>query len=104
VAISQGFAAKLRPRDIQQDASGNVTIVGGDIAAFGQWFDRYFRCTVELAKYQLPPIKPMDAPTPPPTPEEVEAGSHQRFILRVFEGGKQVPPLRPLGEDDANEE
>jgi hypothetical protein len=99
VAISQGVAAKLRPKDITQDAQGNVTIHGGDLNAFKQWFEQWVKCVELLAKYQLPPIKAMDAPTPPPSQEEIERGSKITMGLRVFEGGREVK-LIGMGEDD----
>jgi hypothetical protein len=100
IAIAEGFAAKLRPRDIQQDQHGIITIMGGDINLFGAWFDRWHKCIELLAKYQLPPIKAMDAPTPPPDPEQSARDSKIVFGLRVFEGGKPVQPLQPLDEDE----
>lgn|SRR3974390_880319 len=99
VAISQGVAAKLRPKDITQDAQGNITIHGGDLDRFGDWFEKWVQCIELLAKYQLPPIKAMEAPTPPPSKEEIERGSKITMGLRVFEGGREVK-LIGVGEED----
>jgi hypothetical protein len=62
----------------------------GDWALFGQWFDRWTSLAKELTKYQSPPIKAIDAPAPPPNPDEVPDQPRRRFGLRVFEGGKPL--------------
>lgn len=97
ITIAEGMAGKFQPRDVVQDGNGKVTIVGGDIKLFKEWFGLYFDCAKELAKYQIPQIKAVDAPTPPPDPGELERTSRKRFGLRVFDGGREVEPLK-LGE------
>lgn len=57
---------------------------------FGQWFDRTVYCSKELAKYQSPQIRAMEAPTPPPDSGEVDRAGTKTFKLRVFEGGKPL--------------
>src|ERR1700687_5370250 len=52
---------------------------------FGDWFDRTVYCAKELAKFQSPQIKAMEAPSPPPDPADVDQRSRKRFGLRVFE-------------------
>jgi hypothetical protein len=101
LALSEAVTSRLRPRAIEQDMHGNLTIIGGDIDRFGDWFDRWKGCIDSLAKYQLAPIKAMDAPTPPPTPEDIEKGSKVVFGLRVFEGGR---PVTPLGQDESEDD
>ena len=71
------------------DAKGKRTVQGGDWRLFGEWFDRWVFCLKELAKYQSPHIKPIDAPMHPPDPADLE------FELRIFDGERIVQPLTP---------
>lgn len=64
----------------------------GDMALFGEWFDRAVYCAKELARYREPPIKAIDAPAPPPDPKDLEQSSRRKFGLRVFEGGRALDP------------
>ena len=98
ISIAEGVAGKLQPKDISQDVNGKLTITGGDLKAFGDWFDRWVKGLELLAKYQIPAIKPIEAPAPPPTPEELEQGSRKRFGLRIFEGGR--PLQQPVDGKD----
>lgn len=101
LAIAEGVAGRLQPTVIEQDANGKVTVKGGDLKGFGEWFDRYKDCISILIKYQQPMLKAIEAPTPPPDPADVERRSRKRFGLRVFEGGRQVQPLsRDIPDED----
>lgn len=64
----------------------------GNMALFGEWFDRAVYCAKELARYREPPIKAIDAPAPPPDPKDLEQRSRRKFGLRVFEGGRSLEP------------
>jgi hypothetical protein len=91
--IAEGFAGANQPEPIK-DANGRVVqLKGGDIKLFGEWFDRWTFLLKELAKYQSPQIKAIEAPTPPPDPADAERKNRRRFGLRVFDGGRPVPPL-----------
>jgi hypothetical protein len=75
------------------------TVYAGNWALFGEWYDRAVgtardAATVakDLAKYQGPQIKPVDAPAPAPDPRDLDQRSRKRFGLRVFEGGKPLAP------------
>lgn len=103
IALAEGVAAKLQPQSIEQDANGKLTIKGGDLKGFGEWFDRYKDCIATLIKYQMPALKPIEAPTPPPDPADVERRSRKRFGLRVFEGGRQVQPMTRDMADEGDE-
>jgi hypothetical protein len=70
------------------------------LKVFGEWFDRRVKLAELLAKYQLPPIKAMDIPAPPPDPSEIEQEAKIVFGLRVFEGGRPVDPMQMLDEED----
>lgn len=96
--LAEGVAGLHRPPSpIEVDAAEaeGKAIPEGDWDRFGQWFDRVAYCAKELARYQSPQIKAVDAPTPPPDPKDLERSSRKRFGLRVFEGGK---PLLPPSE------
>ena len=98
--IAEGAAGLHKPpsaAELKVAAEKGLTIAKGDWGLFGEWFDRAVgtardAATVakDLAKYQSPQIRPVDAPAPPPDPKELEAGSKRRFGLRVFEGGKPL--------------
>jgi len=90
-----GFHQPPSPSEIQAAQAEGRQIPTGDWDRFGQWFDRIAYCAKELAKYQSPQIKAVDAPAPPPDPKDLEQKSRKRFGLRVFEGGK---PLLPPSE------
>lgn len=100
--LAEGFASALQPK-ITKDANSNKITIEGDIDLFGKWFDRWVDVMSELATYQAPKIKAMEAPTPPPDPAELEAQRNapprKRFTLRIFEGGKLVKG--PAGPGDA---
>lgn len=99
ITIAEGVAGKLQPKSIDQGADGKLIITGGDLKGFGEWFDRYTSCIKELMKYQCPPMKAVEAPTPPPDPADVERRARKRFGLRVFEGGKPIQPLATASDD-----
>jgi hypothetical protein len=95
-AICEGIAGKCQPRDIVRDEAGKITIIGGDLEKMGEWIDRLWLITKELLKYQVAPMKAIDMPAPPPDPAALERNSHRRFGLRVFDGGRQITPLKPI--------
>lgn len=86
LVLAEGFAGKLKP-EFTKDADGNIVVKDvGRFRLFGEWFDRWFNIQKELARYQSPQFRAVDAPTPPPDP-----GSNVKTItLRVFEGGRQI--------------
>lgn len=105
--IAEDFSTKLQPKLIEGGSEKKPTLkIEGDIKLYGEWFDRWMKVMVELAQYQAPKIKAMEAPTPPPDPEELEqqrnAPPRKRFTLRIFEGGKLVEG--PRGPDDEEAE
>jgi hypothetical protein len=85
---AEGATGNYRPK--MKKETGRDDNPDGDHQLFGQWFDRWVFCAKEVAKYQSPQIKSVDAPTPAPDPRDLEAKSRKRFGLRVFEGGKEV--------------
>jgi hypothetical protein len=90
LALSEGLAGKLRPK-LEEGPDGALIIKDVQMfRLFGEWFDRWFNIQRELAKYQSPPMRAVEAPTPPPDPADVEQKSRKRFGLRVFEGGKPL--------------
>jgi hypothetical protein len=95
--VAEGATALHRPpgpKEVEAAAASGQSLPKGDWGLFGDWWDRAAYAAKELAKYQAPQIKSVDAPAPPPDPDEVDRGSRRRFGLRVFEGG------RPLGQTD----
>jgi hypothetical protein len=95
LVIAEGFAGLVQPTPIK-DANGKlVKFEGGDVELFGTWFDKWFTCIKELAKYQTPQVKAIEAPTPPPDPQDLERRSRKRFGLRIFEGGRPPGPIPP---------
>lgn len=94
--VAEGTCGLNRPKTAAQIkelvAAGQKLeeIYRGDWPLFGEWFDRTAYCAKELAKYQSPQIKSMEAPTPAPNPADVDQRSRKRFGLRVFEGGKPL--------------
>lgn len=88
--VAEGACGLNRPIPAKDLAAGAQNNPDGDWGRFGEWFDRTAYCAKELAKYQSPPIKAMEAPTPAPDPKDVEQRSRKRFGLRVFEGGKPL--------------
>ena len=95
ISIAEGLAGLMQP-NIAKAGDGTLTVKGGDIKLFGEWFDRYFNCAKELAKYQVPQVKAVEAPTPPPDPQDLERRSRKRFGLRIFEGGRPPGPVVTL--------
>lgn len=93
--FSEAAVHKFRPNLKVDKALGLKKNPDGNVDEFGRWFDRWMKVTTELAKYQSPQIKAMDAPTPPPPP----GANRKRFTLRVFEGGRQIkgPPESDKG-------
>jgi hypothetical protein len=89
VTMAKAVMEKLKPKSLGGGSAGD-----NNIDAFGQWFDRSLACVALLARYQLPLIRPVDAPTPPP---EVKAEERIVFGLRVFEGGK---PVHEIEDED----
>jgi hypothetical protein len=117
--LAEGAAAVHRPPKPDEIAAAQAmenakaleekreprTLYAGNWELFGQWFDRTVStardaamCAKELANYQAPKIKSVDAPAPPPDPRDLEQKSRKRFGLRVFEGGK---PLSSSGGEAA---
>ena len=90
--VAEGAAGLTRPASKREMAEGKAQNPDGDWELFGDWFDRAAFCAKELAKYQAPQIRAVEAPAPPPDPREVDAGNRRRFGLRVFEGGKPLMP------------
>jgi hypothetical protein len=88
--VAEGAAGLNRPTAARDLATGAKANPDGDWNRFGEWFDRTAYCAKELAKFQSPQIKAMEAPTPPPDPDAVDQKSRKRFGLRVFEGGKPL--------------
>ena len=100
IAIAEAATGLHQPRP-GKDAQGQATVQGGGWRHFGEWFDRWVSCLKELAKYQSPQIKPIDAPTPPPDPADLERKAIKRFGLRIFDGGRIVQPLAaPSGREE----
>jgi hypothetical protein len=95
ISIAEGLAGLMQP-NITKAGDGTLTVKGGDIKLFGEWFDRYFNCAKELAKYQVPQVKAVEAPTPLPDPQDLERRSRKRFGLRIFEGGRPPGPVVTL--------
>jgi hypothetical protein len=105
--IAEGAAGLHRPPsedELKAAGEAGLQIAKGDWGLFGQWFDRAVTatkevaaCAKDLASYQAPKIKAVDAPAPPPDPRDVEAKSRRRFGLRVFEGGKPLLPASGRG-------
>lgn len=90
--LAEGACAVNRPTAAEDIAKGKAENPDGDWGRFGEWFDRTVYCAKELAKYQSPQIKGVDAPAPPPDPKTLEQGSKRKFGLRVFEGGRALEP------------
>jgi hypothetical protein len=88
--VAEGACGLNRPTTARDIAAGAKSNQDGDWNRFGEWFDRTAYCAKELAKFQSPQIKAMDAPTPPPDPADVDQKSRKRFGLRVFEGGRPL--------------
>lgn len=88
--IAEGATGVNRPVTDKEIAEGKARNPDGDWGRFGEWFDRTAYCAKELAKYQSPQIRAVDAPAPPPDPQDVDRQSRKRFGLRVFEGGRPV--------------
>jgi hypothetical protein len=95
VSIAEGLAGLLQP-NVTKTPDGTLTIQGGDVKLFGEWFERYCNLIKELAKYQIPQVKPVEAPTPPPDPRDLEQKARKRFGLRIFEGGRPPAQVVPL--------
>jgi hypothetical protein len=99
-SLAEGAAALHKPPtagELKAAAERGLSLAKGDWGLFGEWFDRAVgtardAATVakDLAKYQSPQIRAVDAPAPPPDPEKLREGSTRRFGLRVFEGGKPL--------------
>jgi hypothetical protein len=95
LTVAEGATAANRPIlqvDIQKAAATGSTLNAnpdGDWGRFHDFLDLTFSITKELAKYQAPQIKAVDAPTPPPA---IQSGKDQtkRFTLTIFEGDRQV--------------
>lgn len=90
--LAEGATGLNRPTPARDAAKGVQQNPDGDWDRFGQWFDRTAYCAKELAKYQSPQIKAMEAPTPAPDADEVERKGSRTFTLQVFEGGKPLQP------------
>lgn len=97
VKLAEGFAGACQPAIIK-DAKGKMTFEGGDIQLFGAWYDRWFKTIEVLAKYQMPQMKPIDAPAPPPDPDAINKANRRVIKLRIFDGGREVPVLGPNKE------
>ncbi len=101
-AIAEGAASLHKPptqQELEKAATAGLALAKGDWDLFGEWFDRAVGTTrdaakvaKDLAKFQAPEIKAVDAPAPPPDPRDVDQRSRKRFGLRVFEGGKPLEP------------
>lgn len=96
--IAEGFAVAFQPKITRDEATSKVTIAGGDVEQCGKWFDRWASTLKELAKYQTPAMKAVDAPTPPPDPNQSQPV--RTMTLRIFEGGRQIkgPPMPSADE------
>lgn len=96
LSVAEGATAAFRPtlkKEIQAAAAIGTVIEAnpdGDPNHFRAFLDLTFSISKELAKYQAPQIKAVDAPAPPPDPKDLEQKSRRRFGLRVFEGGKPL--------------
>ena len=91
--LAEGACGLNRPTPQRMILQGDKQNPDGDWGRFGEWFDRTAYCAKELAKFQSPQIKAMEAPTPAPTMEEMEREQKEgvkTFTLRVFEGGKPL--------------
>ena len=86
--VAEGAAALHRP----QPPEAGEKVDQAQWNLFGAWFDRTVYCAKELAKYQSPQFRTVEAPAPPPDPNQQQPESRRRFGLRVFEGGKPVTP------------
>jgi hypothetical protein len=59
--IAQGFASANQPEPIRDTNGRVIQLKGGDIELFGDWFDRWTFLLKELAKYQSPQVKAIEA-------------------------------------------
>lgn len=98
IQIAEGMSGMVQPQVTRDEKTGVVSFKGGDAKLFGEWFDRWKDCITTLMKYQLPQIKAIDAPAPPPDPNKAD-GPRRKFSLRVFDGGRQVKPLQAPGDE-----
>lgn len=88
--VAEGATSLNKPTTQAELARGVAANPDGDWERFGAWFDRTAYCAKELAKYQSPQIKAVDAPAPPPDPGQLERDGRRVFHLRVFEGGRPL--------------
>lgn len=89
--LCEGAAAVCRPVPAAEIAAGKAPNPDGDWGRFHDWVTLWGASVRELAKYQHPPMKPVDAPAPPPDPDAQNDQPRRRFALRVFEGGRALP-------------
>jgi hypothetical protein len=95
--LAEGACGLNRPTPQRMILQGEKQNPDGDWGRFGEWFDRTTYCAKELAKFQSPQIKAMEAPTPPPAiVDQDEKVPTKRFTLTIFEGDRRV------GEADVN--
>ena len=96
MGVAEGATEANRPTLQRQIAVADATGASIDINPDGDWgrfhdfLNLTFSIAKELARYQAPQVKAVDAPAPPPDPDEIARGSRRRFGLRVFEGGKPL--------------
>jgi hypothetical protein len=95
ISIAEELTLLLRPV-ITKDKNGKITSKGGDIKLCREWFGQYKDLIELLAKYQVPQVKPVEAPTPPPDPKDLEQKSRKRFGLRIFDGSRPPAPVVPF--------
>ena len=97
LVLAEGMAKAYQPI-MERDSEGKITLKGGDHVLFKEWTKIWIGIQSDLAKYQSPPMKAIEAPTPPPDPAAEDAARNapprKRLTLRVFDGGRQVsgPP------------
>lgn len=87
--LAEGAASVNKPTAAADIANGAPQNPDGDWARFGEWFDRTVYCAKELAKFQSPQIKAVDAPTPPPE-NKSDGKPPKRFTLTIFEGAQRI--------------
>lgn len=97
VVLAEGMTARYQRVTEEQAAelraAGNpeAKATDGDPTLYMKWFEIWHTCAKELTSYQAPKVKAVDAPAPPPDPNQMQRENTRRFGLRVFEGGKPLP-------------
>lgn len=62
--FAEGTTGLLRPTSQREAIAGKERNPDGDWTRFGEWFDRWFHCARELAKYQSPTFRAIAVSAP----------------------------------------